>query len=100
MRNIFTTKELEMGMFIVRNDAGKPFIDLTFARTVAFKICYIVGGGSKRYGIVNFLTDGAFIGLADNKQELVDHLNADKEGYRQMTKDEVIQLTATTEQGF
>ena len=100
MRNIFTEKELEAGMFIVRNDAGKPFKDLNFARTVAFKVSYNIFGESEKWGICNFLTDGCFIGITASKELLADHFNDDANGFRQMTQDEVIQLVLSTEQGF
>ncbi len=100
MKNIWTEKELECGMFIIRNDAGKiPFKDADFARTVVFKIGFSMGS-DKKYGKISILTDGAYFGLRPTLKELADYLNEDERGYRPLTREELINLLKSSDQGF
>lgn len=99
MKNIFTVKELEIGVFIIRNDAGKPFKDLTFARTVTYKVGYSQYRQQK-YGLCSVLTDGFYVGVANSAKEMADYLNNHKVGFRPLTKDELFQLVNSSNQGF
>lgn len=99
MRTVFTEKEIECGMFIIKNSSPKKTKDLPFAKTVAFKIGFSHYGDLK-YGLCNFLTDGFYVGVAKDKKELCEHLNNDDVGYRPMTKEEVIQIINYSNQGF
>jgi len=99
MKTIFTEKEIECGMFIIRNSSLKKSNDLSFARTVTFKIGFS-HESEKKYGICNFLTDGFYVGIAKDKKDLCEWLNNDEIGYRPLTKDEVIEMIKSTNQGF
>ena len=99
MKNLFTEQELQSGLFLVRNDAGKPFKDLGFARTVTFKVGFSHDSEMK-YGLSSVLTDGFYVGVAKTLKELVEHLNNNEFGYRPLTKDELFQLINSSNQGF
>lgn len=99
MKNLFTEEELECGMFLVKNNAGKPFKDLGFARTVTFKTGFS-HDGEKKYGLSSVLTDGFYVGVANSLKELAEYLNEDEQGYRPLTKEELFQLVSSSNQGF
>lgn len=99
MKNIFTEHELKCGMFIIKNNVGKPLEDLRFSRTVAFKVGFS-HGSVKKYGLSSFLTDGFYSPISDSLKGLADYLNNDEEGYRPLTKDELIELIVSSDQGF
>ena len=58
MKNIFTEEELQVGMFLIKNNVSKPFTDKSFARTVTWKVGFVHENGKQFYGLCNILTDG------------------------------------------
>lgn len=99
MKNLFTEQELQCGMFLVKNNAGKPFKELGFARTVTFKVGFS-NDGELKYGLSSVLTDGFYVGVANSLKDLATYLNNDEQGYRPLTKDELFQLVNSSTQGF
>ena len=99
MKNLFTAEELKAGMLLVKNDAGRPFKDLGYARTVTYKIGHSYDSNLK-YGLSSVLTDGFYVGIANSLDELAEYLNKDEGGYRPLTKEELFQLVDYSTQGF
>lgn len=99
MKNIFTKEELKCGMFLVKNNAGKPFEDLAYARTVTFKVGFSHDSKLK-YGLSSVLTDGLYVGVAYSLEDMATYLNNDPDGYRPLTKDELFELINSSNQGF
>jgi hypothetical protein len=99
MKNIFTEEQLKTGMFIIRNDAGRPITDQSFARTVTFKIIYR-HTAEKPHGMCSVLTDGFTYGVANDRKELAEYLNNDDIGFRPLEREEMIELIKTNTQNF
>ena len=99
MKNLFTSDELQTGMFLVLNSAGKPFKDLGYARSAAFKVAYN-SSCPRSYGLCSVFTDGCYTQFAENKNDFLKLLNADETGYRPLTKEELFQLFESSNQGF
>jgi hypothetical protein len=99
MKNLFTEKELQCGMFLVNNSAGRPFKDLGLARTLTFKIGFSHDVDLK-YGLSSVLTDGFYVGVANSLKDMATYLNNDVQGYRPLTKDELFELINSSTQGF
>ena len=101
MKNIFTESELKCGMFLIRNDASRPFKNVGFATTVVFKVGFEMNPkDDKKYGLISVLTDGRYCPIAKDLKELAEYLNKDERGYRPITKDEFIELLNSSNQGF
>ena len=101
-RKKFTEEELKLnnfGLFIIRATCTDIVSDVNYAATVSFKIGYQMSG-ERKYGLINFLTDGWFNPMANTLAELCDLLNNDIDGYRLMTKEEVCFLITYRKQGF
>lgn len=99
MKNIWQESDIVAGRYIIKESSPKGSCDLSFARSVAFKIGFI-NSGDKKYGLTNCLTDGWFCPMAETKAEVAKMLNEDSYGYRPLTKEEYISMVHSTEQGF
>ena len=97
-RIIWEEKDIECGLFIVRESANLEIND-GFKTTVCFKLGYC-RDTDKKYGLCNFLTDGWYHSIGKTKQEVVEYLNNDEYGYRPLLKTEVIELFTKFNQGF
>ena len=95
-RKVWEEKDIVCGKFLSR--IGNPL-----NRTIAFKIIWDHGDETttfeNRYGLCNFLTDG-WLHFVGTKQDLVDYLNKDERGFRQLTKPEVLRMIQDSNQGF
>lgn len=101
MKNLFTGEELECGMFIIKNSAGRPFEDLAYARTVTYKIGFSPNRKDEdHYGLCSVMTDGFYANVSKSLKGLAEHLNKDEHGYRPLTKEELFQLVNSSNQGF
>jgi hypothetical protein len=100
MKNIWTEKDIEAGLYIIRESSPKGSANLSFARTVVFKIGFSFSKGIPKYGKISCLTDGLFCPLGETTKDIADQLNADEIGYRPLTKEEYIKLIENTNQGF
>ncbi len=100
MKNLFTEKDIQAGLYIVRETSPKGSKDLSFKCTVAFKIGWDAKADGGDYGFISIFTDGMYCGVAKNKAEMAAYLNEDQHGYRPLTKAEFIELINSTEQGF
>lgn len=106
---VFTPDILKKGhgIFIINTRVKDVKERPGYAATVSWKIGYInhilAGEFSKhRYGVTNFLTDGWFCPLAKDIKDLCEWLNNNPygESYRPMTKEEIVYLISTRQQGF
>lgn len=100
MRIFWEEKDIEAGLYIIRNTSPLNSTDLRFARTVTFKIGYDNCNLKSKYGKMECLTDGWYYPIGNTKQSVADHLNADKHGYRKLTKEEYISMVNSSNQGF
>lgn len=98
MKNIWKVEDITAGLFIIKESSTKKAKDLSFARTVTFKIGWENEKGSP-YGLINIMTDGWYYRIGD-KKALVDHLNKDEYGYRPLTKKEMFEMLESSDQGF
>lgn len=99
MRIIFEEKDIQAGLFIIRNSSPIGSKDFRFAATVVFKIGYCIYSKDKPYGRISALTDGLFIPMG-SKKDIADYLNNDEYGYRILCKEELIDIIKSSEQGF
>lgn len=104
-KRIMFTPEMLMryntGLFIIK--AGIDVYThnrIGYAATVCWKLIYSLERSIPKYGRCNFLTDGWFYPMANTKEELCELLNNDKEGFRVLTKEEVIYIIQNRQQGF
>jgi hypothetical protein len=91
------------GLFIINTKAGEiTEKNVGYASTLAWKLCWQISSKDMpKYGKVNVFTDGWFCPMGENYQEVCDYLNNNpKETYRLMTKDEVLFILGTRQQGF
>ena len=97
----WTLKDIYPGLYIIKESSPFGSDNLSFARSVTYKIGYSFDS-PKRYGLISCLTDGFFGSIGNSLQEVADYLNDDKTGwgYRRLTKKEYIKLINNTEQGF
>jgi hypothetical protein len=108
-------KRNNFGLFIIDSRVTDVRKNPSYAAGVAYKLGYNMfswinlhykgettqRGNLKRYGKINFLTDGLFLGLGDTVEEVCDDLNNNPlRKFRLMTKDEVIFLITHRDQGF
>lgn len=102
MKFTFEENDIEAGLFIIRkNINGKTPKDMDFARTVLFKICYILAKSDlPKWGICEILTDGLYTPIGDTKQDVADFLNRDSKGYEPLSKEYMLKLVEHTRQGF
>lgn len=101
-RRKFTKEELNannFGLFIIRATCTDIVENVNYAATVSFKIGFS-NKSERKYGLINFLTDGWFNPMADDLDELCDLLNNDIDGYRLLTKEEVCFMITYRKQGF
>lgn len=91
-------KDIECGLYVIKNSSTLGTTDLSFACTVSFKVGFNVGG-DKSYGLISMLTDGMFMKVGDgSKEAIVKYLNDDD--FRPLRKSEYISLINSTKQGF
>lgn len=101
MRSIFTSKELEAGMFIIKCDVSNPIVDFNSARCSVYKIVYLnIIGQSTRYELCSVLTDGCCFAMQTDINDLCYLLNNDTHGFRPLTKDEMMLLMKNNNQNF
>lgn len=104
MKNIWLPKDIEAGLFIIRESSPKKSKDLGFAKTVVFKIGFVNvlenDISVQKYCKISVLTDGFVAAIGNTKEEFANYLNDDKSGYRPLTKEEMIDLLNSSEQGF
>jgi hypothetical protein len=80
------------GQMIIRNSSPPKSKDLSFAASVAYKICWLSGRDERNYCLIS-LADGMIIsGLTANR--LCERLNEDEYGYRPMTKEEIAAIVS------
>lgn len=98
-KKTWVPKDIYAGLYIIKESS--PFGDenLSYARTVIYKVIFSYDF-QKKYGLCSCLTDGFCTSIADNIEEMVDYLNSDSIGYRQLTKEEYIKIIRHTNQGF
>lgn len=99
MKYKFEEKDIELGTFVIKNSSPKGSGDLGFASTVAYKICWIPEGKINTYCMVAMFTDGGIFKLG-TKDELLQHINEDKHGYRPLTKQELLNILSHSNNGF
>jgi len=102
MKNIWTPKDIEAGMLIIRESSPKKSTNLSFATTVTYKIGFGHFGEKgksekgydtdQQYCKIAVFTDGLVYPVGFTKQDLCDALNKDEIGYRPLTIDEAISL--------
>lgn len=91
-------KDIECGLYVIKNSSSLCTTDLSFACTVSFKVGFNVGG-DKSYGLISMLTDGMFMKVGDgSKNAIVKYFN--EEEFRPLRKSEYITLINSTKQGF
>lgn len=100
MKFIWEEKDIEVGLYIIRNAASDPIRDIGFAHTVVFKIGFIESQTEKRYCKIAVMTDGWICPIADTKADVAEKLNNDQHGYRPLKKSEFVLLMNQTAQGF
>ena len=93
----WTVKDIDCGLYVIKNTSKLGSDDLGFACTVAFKVGFKTG--EKGLGLISHLTDGMYMVVGDgSKEALVEYLN--REDFRPIRKDEYIKLIQSTNQGF
>jgi hypothetical protein len=105
---VFTPEMLNknnFGLYIIRAYDSNIKENVSYASTVSYKLGYInhrLVESKKRYGLISFLTDGWFLPVAENDQDICDYLNNLPEGqkFRLLTKEEVIYMIKHRTQGF
>jgi hypothetical protein len=91
-------KDIECGLYVIKNSSSLGAIDLSFACTVVFKVGFALDSG-QNYGLISCLTDGMFMKVGDgSKEALVEYFN--KDDFRPLRKSEYINLINSTKQGF
>ena len=111
MKNIFTEQDITAGMLIIKETSPRGSSDLSFARTVTYKIGFghfgksIVPEGKsyktdQEYCLISVLTDGMVIPCGHTKEQMAEKLNVDSAGYRPLTKEEYIAMINSSNQGF
>lgn len=97
MKYIWEEKDIECGMFVIRQSADlvTKSTDLNFARSVTIKIGFAYDeknkGLGQTYGACNVFTDGFYYNVG-TKADFVRTFNEDEFGYRPLRKDEAILL--------
>lgn len=86
MKTIFEEKDLEAGLYIIRNSSSIDSRDYEFAMTVLFKIGF--DAKTNEYSKIS-MTDGMTIRF-EKKEDLLKTINEDKYGYRLLN---IIQVT-------
>jgi hypothetical protein len=99
---IWTEDDIYAGLYIIKESSPFGSDNLSFARSVTYKIGFSYNPNDKKYGLISCLTDGFYSAIADNRKEIADYLNNDVTGwgYRRLTKEEYLKLIESTEQGF
>jgi hypothetical protein len=100
MKYFWEERDIEAGLFIIRESSPVGSENLRFAATVSFKIGFINNPEVDKYCTISFLTDGWVYPIGATKQEVADYLNSDRYGYRVMTKEEVFNILNSSTQGF
>ncbi len=98
MRRNWTKTDIVAGMYIIRCSSMIECYKPAYAASVSYKIGWSPKG--KGWGKISFFTDGMYIPIADNRQELADYLNNDRFGYRFLTRREFRIIHESTNQGF
>jgi hypothetical protein len=104
-------KKNNFGLFIIDSRVTDVRKNPSYAAGVAYKLGYNMFSvrnannkgetNLKRYGKINFLTDGLFLGLGDTIEEVCNDLNNNPHRkFRLMSKDEVLFLITHRDQGF
>lgn len=100
MRKKWKKDDIFGGLYVIRESSSVGSTNLSFAATVVFKVGYDNYNIEKRYGLSNCLTDGWYLPIGNSKQDIANHLNKDKDGYRKLTKEEYIAIIGHDNQGF
>lgn len=98
IKSIFTWEldDIEAGLYVIKNTSPVGSDNLSFARTVIFKVIYS-NQSDVKYGLCNCLTDG-WVRQIGTKEQIVEELNS--QDYRPLTKEEYIRVLNGTNQGF
>lgn len=99
MKYIFEEKDIQAGLYVIRQSSPKGSKDLMFASTVCYKVAYTNNNTEKPYGLCNFTTDGWYYPIGD-KKAICDHLNNDRDGFRPLQKEELIEILQNSLTGF
>lgn len=98
----WTENDIYAGLYIIKESSPFGSDNLSFARSVTYKIGFSYNPKDKKYGLISCLTDGFYAPIANSRKEVADYLNNEVTGlgYRRLTKEEYIKLIESTEQGF
>lgn len=78
------------GQLIVRDSFPRGSKDYAFGISVAYKIGYVLTQTENNAALIS-LSDGMVIGF-ESKRALVEHLNADEEGFRVLEIEEYVEM--------
>lgn len=82
MKPIWKESDIEGGAYVIRNSSPDHSENTSFASSVTYMVVRITG--TKQWGLSS-VNDGLIHGMHESKQALVDHLNDDRYGYRQLS---------------
>lgn len=99
-RSTFSLSDFKScGQYVVKDSFRRGDKNFQFAASVAYKVCWWSQADDKTTYFLMSVTDGMLLPF-DELKDLCSHLNKDKDGYRPLEADELVEVMKATGNRF